>query len=542
VKKSISLILTLALILGLLGSFLCLPVSAATTMKKGFADLRTETDFLATPVAVNNGTASWDAAEQAMKLTPSAVGMNVTFGSGNNAERVAPSTHPYIAVKVKMGNPSFKVGSVSVHSVSTNTWPNIAVKDQQTVTDDWRLLIVNAYEACPSATMWGNFRLWIDCNAGQGANDLVWIQWVRAFATEADAQAFFKETTPSLEMDALKSGMFFDMSTQDKYKMLTAQGALAVGKSSGATYDLEAGALKITHAKADGNGLNLQLGFNDVRTAAVAENTVVALKVKLSGNYKTSNATYPYGPYLHSANLYSGETAHVIFNGGTVKEHYNLNTTDWQLVLIDIPADTGASGTWNRILIYLDRLGGYLGTNASVNIWVQWAGLFANEQEATWYYNGEIPADSSVTNWDSIQVNAEKTAIRFGFDVATADYSGISYEAGSYDEARASGNYVRKLESPKMTIKGEKIDIVGFGALLTKATLNEDNMVADSSSVLKVEAKKLYDITDTALTYTIYVRGISNQSTTIYARSYVEYKIGEETMYAYGDIVSGSIN
>ena len=175
---------------------------------------------------------------------------------------------------------------------------------------------------------------------------------------------------------------------------------------------------------------------------------------------------------------------------------------------------------------------------------IQWIGYFASVEAATWYYNGEIPSANPIANKPSRQANAAKDALRFGFDVATADYAGISYAAGDYAAAQAAGNYARKLDNAKMKINGQMVDIVGFGALITKSNLADDAFVAGAAGVKAVEATNLYGLDANKLTYTVRITGIpaDAQDAVVYARSYVAYNDGGETVYVYGDIVSDSVN
>jgi len=401
-----------------------------------------------------NASYGYDATEGALKLTGDGSkndGGNDGWGSFlwmsgiPDAYNAAVTGNDVLALKVKLTNADSTYIRTDLYAKNgaANANSPYYLKNEPVYekTTDWQLVLIDlssenygealAAVAAKNATD-GTASNWYTMKAEllpEGSSDSVYVKWAGIFKNEAEAKLHYMSTTPAAPGgdggtsggndgtpggtggtpggdggseqqpdDGLTTDFFFDLSTEEKYNALTAEADsfLVYGKSGSVTtnYDTTNNALKMTYNGNAVNTFSLRLGFNRARSVNIGDCKVLALKLKIGGSYMTSNIDYPYGPYLHSASLYSNGTAHIIFDGGTIKQHYDLDATNWQLVLIEVPENTGATGVWDQALVYMDRLGGYLKSN-SLTFWLQWAGLFTDETTAQKYYDATTEKDDS---------------------------------------------------------------------------------------------------------------------------------------------------
>lgn len=128
------------------------------------------------------------------------------------------------------------------------------------------------------------------------------------------------------------------------------------------------------------------------------------------------------------------------------------------------------------------------------------------------------------------------TALRFGFDLSCR---GVSY-------ANPGVTYDREMKEAEVVINGMEVELVDFGAIVSLST--EVNMTLENvegiANMKKVQALKLYSVSENAVRYTAVVTNVpvSYNDTPIYARSYITYKDGEEIYTVYGEVVSRTVN
>jgi len=532
-KKSLAILMSVALLFSALACGMVLTTSAwsddTSYTTAAYIDF-SNNDVAAEDYVVGNANSTYDSANKALKIYGATKTVTLQLPGLNKGLEV--NKHPVLAFKVRLETTGAKFANINRYSTN-RSGGTIQNYDNYAATTDWQLMVLDISNANNPANVtpgftgnWTNFILYLDESA---TKPTMYIQWAGLFTSRAHAEAQFAATAGEKSVDELPSNLFIDLSTETSYNAFT--DAAKTNTNDGffnMTHSWDGDSVRMTLAKS--NGAQIRLGCHGGYSVSGASYPILAMKVKLHNTY--DHAQWGKGPYFW-ANNYGPATFYNQDNGNA----YNTATSDWQLVTVDM-SSVASGTTWTRIQAYLDMLGG--GPTMSI----QWIGYFASVEEATWYYNGEIPSANPIANKPSRQANAAKDALRFGFDVATADYAGISYVAGDYAAAQAAGNYARKLDNAKMKINGQMVDIVGFGALITKSNLADDAFVAGAAGVKAVEATNLYGLDANKLTYTVRITGIpaDAQDAVVYARSYVAYNDGGETVYVYGDIVSDSVN
>ena len=126
-------------------------------------------------------------------------------------------------------------------------------------------------------------------------------------------------------------------------------------------------------------------------------------------------------------------------------------------------------------------------------------------------------------------------ALRFGFHMATAS---IGYAA--------EDSYVREelTADSKVVIDGKEVAVVDFGAVVSAAedtaadALTLELAQAEDAACKKVAAVNLYAVKDGYITYTAVVTDIPAKyaERAIYARPYITYVDGDNTVTVYGDM------
>lgn len=130
--------------------------------------------------------------------------------------------------------------------------------------------------------------------------------------------------------------------------------------------------------------------------------------------------------------------------------------------------------------------------------------------------------------------DATKQDIRFGFDVVC---SGMAYVEDSY-----VGDYT----AAKIVIDDVTYPVLEMGALASAMTSEKADLVAvgyDNTKVNKVKAVNFYAIEDEQVTFTVVALGVpaAYYESDIAMRSYVAYDDNGTTRYAYGDVITRTV-
>ena len=136
-------------------------------------------------------------------------------------------------------------------------------------------------------------------------------------------------------------------------------------------------------------------------------------------------------------------------------------------------------------------------------------------------------------------------------DNRTADMR-FSFSIDCDNVSRNSVTYERILTADSMVHFGEKTyPLVDIGAVVAQGADHPDEVLsveqADSTEedgIVRVQARKLYDVTESEATFTVVVTGIPRRyyATPIRIRPFVVYRDGDDEVIAYGEEITRRVN
>lgn len=459
------------------------------------------------------------------------------FRPGTSTPAVSTKDYPIFAVKVRLARtgltaPTYALVPNSVGSMRAANYGKTYDPDD---TKNWQLMIFD-YSAVAQANAtdnWGSFLFVVSYNTTDPAlydgtpETLAYVEWSGAFATEADAQKYFEQTTESSgdikeETTANKAALYYDFSksinTTDKAKpYMDVEKASVAGVTVPTTaieYDVAMKAMKVSTA--DGYGQNVNMAkihfFDPSKSVATSDYPIFALKVKMAittGGVGTSIMRKKAGGWAVPAIT------------------HNATTTDWQLVYFDASAFTDVAPNWDLNVINLINNNTtdatlYDGVADTV-AHIRWAGAFASLEDAQAWFDYTTPAEDPL----DLPVTCTTAGIRKELD-----------ENGNQG-LRFYQTLNTKLVDGKETVqyKGETLEVLSVYALmatertLTKAGLTtadlKSDLVGKVTKVAKVKItncrSRVVNGDDVTYTYTLLLTDVAekNKRTDVCAVSYL---------------------
>ena len=171
------------------------------------------------------------------------------------------------------------------------------------------------------------------------------------------------------------------------------------------------------------------------------------------------------------------------------------------------------TGTNYGSILYIDEISFVADTDAAVS-------LLAAQNKI----NGKYDVDELGTS-----INEAQTALRFGFQLNA--------------EGVTADGYVRNIENATVTIDGYAYTLVDFGAIISNkedATLTMEGV--DNRFTKKIAAVKVFDYTDSTVSFACGIKNIPNKGAVLYARSYMVISDGSQNIVVYGEAIQQSIN
>lgn len=377
------------------------------------------------PVGATTASVSYDTENKALKLqgNGSAV-VDLDIHSLDRRAGMAVRNHTALAMKVKLSDTSALLQSASMGLHDGNTAATATnLYDLNTVpayanTTDWQLVVIDL-----SSANWSQALTDIDAACSESSPNNWWaahvnmaqagytapiyVEWVAVFE-DAEAAANFYNNVPPV----YKTVYYFDFSSQEKFTDMTDFGVdgnterprtqvnmnnnnIPVSTYSTVSYDESNEAMKVTSTNS--SSVQLDLMCLDWRAGLDYKTyKTLALKVKLSD----TNATFM-AATIRANDGAASATASSLHD--LVEKPTYTDTTDWQLVLIDLD-----SSNWKQSLIDIEAANNTAGTTSNWwgtrlvlaqegytgEIYVKWAGIFKNAAKAEAHYIDDASNES----------------------------------------------------------------------------------------------------------------------------------------------------
>ena len=456
--------------------------------------------------AEGNSALAHDAAAQALSVSTKdgykakdAIGKLHFWPGEEVADTISTDDYPYFAIKVKMiKNDAVPTSSAQIRADNGTllTVKTVSARDEHPTQkhgyawtpfeDEWQLMIFSA-KSQPSVAYWNGFSVSLidhtyeaDASLWDGkAEEIAHVAWAGAFASIADAQKHFDNTTAttsSVAVDKGNTAFHFALPLESEfYHDYDPNGIRPIGNSQ-MTYDVAENAYKISTVDsanvANIGGLSLQIDSNrgtyaDPTRNSVKAYPVVAVKIKLARK-----------------DLGAMPTALGAFDNGFGEVCWQYrdtaNTSDWQLLVYDTRR---TNGQWNGLQINgLTANTNVLKQGETVDLgWIQWVATFASVQDAEAYF------DKTSGNGDAVECSTAAIRTKLSAD----DTQGLRF----YQTLKT------KLVGDKETVlyNGKAVQVLSVSVLT--APLNALTAVGKTADDLNADlVGKLSKVTETAVT------------------------------------------
>ena len=497
-KKQLSLLLAISLLVGLFAVYTPAPVAAASGRSAYFFDYtngytQTTEGFESNTLGVH------DPKEKALKITTAGKSVGDTGydsigvirwsppkNAGGSYQAVSIAQYPYFAVKIKVADDAVTESTVHYSArTGINTSFGAILKPlaghDTYETGKWVLYICDGNSVLANAGYTDTAGRWLGNKFFVTQNtelvdgtvkDLAWIQWAGAFATVEDAQAYFDETTPVQANISGACDYFFDYSTSATITSgYTSSASSAYNSPEGNStlkYDTTAHALKVsTKTGHNTNGNVGQVHFWPSAavsgTVSTAEYPYFAVKIKM---IKTDMVP----PRSASARKTGGGYA-AISSALQYEEKINPNQNyayqayneDWQLMVFNASSQVSNAPYWTDIAVSLTDIDRnqdpnlYDGTAEDL-AYIAWAGAFESLEKAQAYF------DATTTSVQKTTIKKDTSGRFWNFSLPLTAYY---YQPFSSSRFKVTGNaqYAFDPEQDAMKISTKDATTAGIGQM-----------------------------------------------------------------------------
>jgi len=561
-KKTVSILLTLAMLLGILScGFVLTSADSTNEPTKFFYDFSTQTSY-DSYTNVKGGGKDFNSDNKALYVRSSNSGVTGPYVQIQEVS-TKNTVGQVLAIKLKLTDVNSVMQSLKMNMMNSGTVTVDVSSVEYQKTTDWQLVLIDLSKVsnytgsyAPSASYpWKTINeLYFDAGKSPVESNAVYISWIGIFDNADNAKGYYDTQE---QLASLRNPSFWDFTVQsneicgttgnDTFNANTANSAATYNNE----YNAEYGAMKARWSNSNTQFPWMRLVAATKKTP-MAEGQYLAIKMRTTD---TAAVMRGFGTLADKDCTYT-ETGDTFSNGyskyvGALPEY--KKTTDWQLVLIELSADKlspkhkALNGTWSGFYIEFDNA--YTNNDA---FYISWAGIFNSRDAAELYYAKTTDLKESELTALGAKRRVEDNALRFGFKI-TAD--GVGFEEGTQADAVAAGNYdAADLKSNStMVINGVERQIVGFGAVLkmtSSDTFDANSLTvpaaeaANSNSLKVVESTRLYNVDGNDIEFMVTVTNAGKYPTYNYfSRAYVKYiGNGGEVAYAYSNVQVNSVN
>lgn len=327
---------------------------------------------------------------------------------------VSVKEYPVMAVMVKLNNPNRALGGLFPGTDRPDGGSKFMISNVLKTYEhnsEWQILVFDGtnFKNEYYTGNWDGFLLRL---MGERAvpteEDYLFIKWAGAFKTVDDVYAYANMEKPPVVEDKNPSNFFYDFTKEWSTVGWIENGDVAADGSSNTkiSYDDKLDALKIEPKNYKDKNANVLALYARGEAINVADYPVFAMKVKTKNVYSMLNSVW-----AGTNSKYPTK-----FRVQLPIDQYS-GTDEWQYMIIDATGyeayDDAYTGTWFGLIMKL------MDTNTVPTkddvFYIQWAGVFANADEAYEYAGIENPKKNTSSDPDG------KAPTKFFWDLTKGD-------------------------------------------------------------------------------------------------------------------------